>query len=165
MSRQSDTSDSLFLLDTIDDMRSHLLGMLQKGKQNVVIFSRYLNPLLFNHQDISDALSAIARTHPHAEIRLLVEHPQTIVEDNHLLLLFSQRLPSKIKIQRLISPSTEDSEFMIVDDDKLWLQHKQESYTGFANYDARPEAKRFMGLFNELWRNSEEDVRLRRLSL
>lgn len=165
MSSISPTSDQLFLLDNKDDLKNHLIKLLEQGKHDVAIFSRSLNPFLFNHQAIRDVLSEIARSTSVASIRILVEHPQNIVESRHTLLTLSHRLNSKIKIQKIIIEPQEPYEFVVIDNDKVWLQHSEDSNTGFANYDARPEAKRFLTLFNDYWKNSEEDVRLRKLLL
>ncbi len=165
MSVTSNTSDQLFLLDNREDLTEHVETMLSKADRSVYIFSRKLNPLFFNHSHIADKLSALARKSHRSDIKILIESPQYIVEENHRILHLSHRLMSKIKLQKIVVEPQDDYEFMIVDNDKLWLQHKEESYTGFANYDARPEVKRFNIVFNDLWKNSEEDVRLRRLSL
>lgn len=165
MASTSDTSDKLFLLDQKEDFHHYLLALLEKGARDVAIFSRKLNPLFFDHDDINDTLSKISRASRNASIRIAIQDPQAIVDANHKLLKLCHRLSSKIKIQKIIIEPQDPYEFVIVDDDKLWLQHSEKQYTGFANFDARPEVKRFLITFNDLWKNSEEDVRLRNLVL
>ncbi|MFT6389566.1 MAG: hypothetical protein ACJAUP_002959 [Cellvibrionaceae bacterium] len=165
MSSISTTSDQLFLLDNKEDLQEHLIKLLEKGKHDVAIFSRSLNPALFNHQAVRDALSTIARRASVSSVRIIIERPQTVVESRHTLLTLSHRLSSKIKIQKLLIEPQNPYEFVIVDNDKLWLQDQEESNTGFTNYAARPEAKRFLSLFNDYWRYSEEDIGLRSLAL
>ena len=139
--------------------------MLSGNCQNVCLFSRKLDPKVFNHSDISEALSAIARKSRLPTIQILIDDPKALIDNNHKLLNLYRRLPSKISIQRItIEPET-DYEFMIVDQDKLWLQHNEGIYTGFANYNAKLEAKKFKELFHELWKNSQSDTRLRQLYL
>jgi hypothetical protein len=146
MSSISTTSDQLFLLDNKEDLQEHLIKLLEKGKHDVAIFSRSLNPSV-------------------SSVRIIIERPQTVVESRHTLLTLSHRLSSKIKIQKLLIEPQNPYEFVIVDNDKLWLQDQEESNTGFTNYAARPEAKRFLSLFNDYWRYSEEDIGLRSLAL
>jgi hypothetical protein len=165
MSSQSSTSKDLFLLDKPEELAEHLIKALDKANYRIYIFSRRLNPLFFNHERVLDTISTTARHSRRADIRILVERPQTIVDVNHKLLKLSQRLPSKIAIQKITTEPPDDYEFVIIDNDKIWLQHKEDIYTGFTNYDARPEVKRFEVVFNDLWKNSQEDARLRRLSL
>jgi phosphatidylserine/phosphatidylglycerophosphate/cardiolipin synthase-like enzyme len=165
MSSQSPTSDDLYLLDKQEDLAEHLIKALNKANYRIYIFSRCLNPIFFNNDSVLEALSITARRSRRSDIRILVEHPQAVVEVNHKILNLSQRLPSKIAIQRITTEPQDDYEFVIIDNDKIWLQHKQDTYTGFTNYAARPEVKRFEVVFNDLWKNSLEDPRLRRLSL
>ena len=165
MSSQSSSSKDLYLLDKPEDMAEHLIKALNKAKHRIYIFSRRLNPFLFNNEGVLDALSTTARRSRRADIRILVERPQAVVEVNHKLLKLSQRLPSKIAIREITADPQDDYEFVIVDNDKIWLQHKEDIYTGFTNYDARSEVKRFEVVFNDLWKTSREDARLRRLSL
>jgi len=165
MSSISPTSDQLFLLDNQEDLQEHLIKILEKGKRDIAIFSRSLNPSLFNNQSVRDTLSKVARSSSVSSVRILINHPQIIVESGHTLLTLSHRLSSKIKMQKLLIEPQDPYEFVIIDNDKVWLQHSEDSNTGFANYNARPEAKRFLNLFNDYWKNSEEDVRLRRLTL
>lgn len=165
MSSISQTSDTLYLLDTQEDMAEHLLNVLKHANNRIYIFSRRLNPLFFNTEQVIDALSTTSRLSHRADIKILVESPQKIVDVNHKILKFAQRLPSKIALQKITTEPQDDYEFIIIDDNKLWLQHKEYTYTGFVNYDSRPEVKRFEVVFNDLWKNSEEDAQLRRLSL
>ncbi len=165
MSSISQTSDDLYLLDTQEDMAEHIIKALKQANHRIYIFSRRLNPLFFNNEQVVEALSTTARRSHRSDIKILVENPQKIVEVNHKILKLAQRLPSKITLQKITTEPQDDYEFVIIDTDKIWLQHKEDSYTGFANYDARPEVKRFDVVFNDLWKNSQEDARLRRLSL
>jgi hypothetical protein len=165
MSSQSLTSNDLYLLDKPEELAEHLIKALDKANYRIYIFSRCLNPIFFNNESVLDAVSVTARRSRRSDIKILVEQPQTIVDVNHKLLKLSQRLPSKIAIQRITTEPQDDYEFVIIDNDKIWLQHKQDTYTGFTNYAARPEVKRFEVVFNDLWKNSLEDPRLRRLSL
>lgn len=163
MSPVSPTSDQLFLLQDSEEMREHLLQILQQGRQRLLLFNPDLDNSLFNHDEISDCISKLARQSQLSEIKIVVMHPQSLVDSNHKLLQLSRRLPSKIAIQKLTIDPPEVHSFMIVDQDKLWLQHQATIYEGFANYAARPEVKHFATLFNELWKYSEEDPRLRQL--
>lgn len=163
MSSTSNTSDQLFLLDNREDLLEHLIKVLSQGRRDIAIFSRSLNSALFNQDEVISSLSSIARLSRQANIRIVIENPQAIIDAKHKLLPLCHRLTSKIKIQRITIEPQDDYEFVIVDTDKLWLQHAEGKYSGFANYAARPEVKRFLTVFNDLWKHSEEDSRLRNL--
>ena len=169
MPRPASSSEHLYLLDTLDDHQTAILKLLSEGQNNVFIFSRDLNSLLFNHAEVVDEISRIARRTPSSDVRLLIQNPQVVVEADHKLLRLAQRLSSRITIQKLTIDPPNNQSFMVIDDDKLWLQHDENiitgENTGFMNTKARAEAKSFTQTFKDLWRYSESDVRLRRLSL
>jgi hypothetical protein len=165
MPKKSSTSEELFILETLEDLQHYLLKIVQQTRRDCLIFSRKLNPKLFNHENIHDAFSKLARSSNLAQIKILVADPTALVECNHQLLQLSQRLPSKIRIQKIQFEPEKDYEFIIADKDKLWLQHSEDTYTGFANFDAKPEVKRFTTEFNDLWKNSDESPYLRQLNL
>lgn len=165
MATQSKTSDQLFLLDTREDLQEHLLKILDEGRKDIALFSYSLDTALFNNDAVCSAISKIARSSHVSTVRIAIEEPQALVEANHKVLALAQRLVSKISVRKITIKPQDNYQFVIVDKDKLWLQHGQEHFTGLANYDARPEAKRFLNLFNDFWKYSQEDPRLRALTL
>lgn len=101
MSTISETDDQLHLLDNLEDMKIRLHKIVSSGIREALLFSRKLDPSLFNNTEIAQAFSELARYSPHSSIKILVEEPQSLVDANHQLLKLSRRLPSKIKIQKL----------------------------------------------------------------
>jgi len=121
MATQSKTSDQLFLLDTQEDLQKHLLGILEKGRKDIAIFSHKLDPVLFNHDAISSAISCVARSSQASTVRIAIEQAEALVEVNHKILTLAQRLVSKISIQKITIEPQDSYQFVIVDQDKLWL--------------------------------------------
>ncbi len=165
MSPQSTTDKNLYLLEDPESLQEHLVNMARKARKDIAIFSHSLEPMLFNNEALTSAISTTARRSRNSSIRIIIEEPKVLVDTNHRILTLSQRLVSAISIKKLMIEPQDGYQFMIVDNDKLWLQHNLENFSGFANYAARPEAKRFMTIFNDLWKNSEENARLRQLIL
>jgi hypothetical protein len=165
MAKNSEVSDKLFILESVEDLQDYLFKILKQARRDCYIFSRKLNPTLFNHDRIYDVLSNIARSSSQAQIKILIEDHQSLIDCKHKILHLSKRLPSKLSMQIIKMEPTNDYEFVIADKDKLWLQHAEDSLTGFANFDAKPEVKRFSLDFDELWKNSEEHPDLRQLNL
>ncbi|MGH1486306.1 MAG: hypothetical protein ACRBCI_08790 [Cellvibrionaceae bacterium] len=165
MSKLLQKDQTLHSVDNLTDSKKHITHILKLGKQEVSLFSRNLNPQLFNNQNIIDYISLIARQSHLVDIRILIEDPQAIIDSNHQLLKLIQRLPSKIKIQRILIKPPESFEFMIVDNNKLWLQHQYTAYNGIIYYNSPSNAKKHKEIFNTLWKQSEECTKLRRLLL
>jgi len=169
MVTQSTLSDHLFLLDTLEDHQDFIVKLLSQGRHQVLLMSAELNPLLFEQTEVIESFSRIARNGAVADIRLIINKPQSLVDNNPKLLNLARRLPSKITIQTLKIDPPDNKAFMLVDENSMWLQHDHHiisgENTGFANSDARAEVKQYKERFKQLWRYSQSDVRLRALSL
>lgn len=161
MATQSSSSDSLFLLEDQTDSFEHLLKIITLTQKQLLIFSQQLNPKLFNHPKIEAALSKLARTSRHSEIKILIQDADATLASHHRLIKLSRRLSSKVSIQKLTLPPRQDFEFVIGDQNKLWYQHHAHQDSGFANYHAYAEAKHFDLLFKDFWKNSEAGPKLR----
>lgn len=163
----SESCESLTLLHGPEAFSKHLQQMLAGGRRYVDILTQQLDPLLFANADVCDALSALARTHRQAEIRILIKDPKPLLGKHHALLALQKRLTSKIKIRRLkIQPQNEHQGYVIVDQRQVLLQHHDGEFDGFCNTNAAPEAKAFLEEFTLLWqRQTVEIAELRPLSL
>lgn len=165
MSSISSVSDQLHLLDNNEDLRLHASQLISAGQRDMRLFSRKLNPAFFNRTTFVDTLSLVVRQSRLFCAKIIICEPKIIVEDNHKLLKLSHRLTSKIHIRRLTIEPEQEAEFMIVDRDKLWLQHKEYEHTGFADYDTPARAKQMTTLFEEYWKQSVADPALQQMVL
>ncbi len=166
MSRISETSDTLILLDSLEDFVEHVDKLIQAGRRDVKILSRTLEPALYDRDIFVKSLSCLARSHPQARVEILLKNTKSLAENGHKIVRLAQRLPSKINIRRLtIEPEDDAMAFMIVDKDKLLFKNDESSMQGFANLEAGPEVKHLMDTWERLWQNSEADPQLRPLSL
>jgi len=163
MSYISSSSEQLHILDCAADLQQHAIDMVDNGLKHVGIFSQQLNPVIFDNNQFVDALSKLARHSRASEIRIIVSDARSLIDNNHKVLALSHRLTSKISIRKLMIDPPDDKEFMLVDYDKLWLQHKPEEMLGFANYAAAAEVKSLQDKFEDLWKNSVDDSTLRQL--
>lgn len=166
MAEISTVSDQLFILDSFEDVLQHTLQMTNQAQCQLRLLSAHLDVLLYDNQDFTDALSALARKSRYTDIRIIVKDMGPLVEQSHRLLRLSTRLPSKITIRHLsIEPENNDMTILLIDDDKILYRSDEREYKGFANYDAGPEVKNFAETFARLWQHSDEDPQLRKLNL
>lgn len=166
MSRQSQSSADLYLLDELADFIEHADRMSQAGRRSIRILSTDLDRPLYHRETFTSALSQLARSHALAEIQILLVNTSAIVEHGHSVLRLAQRLPSKFNIKKLSEQAdAPEFGFMMVDSDKLLYKNDDSVFSGFANYAAGPEVKHHMDLWQTLWRSASEDPQLRRLNV
>ncbi|NIB41183.1 hypothetical protein HBA55_16385 [Pseudomaricurvus alkylphenolicus] len=167
METPSEVCPTLFLLHGPETFRSRLESLLNSAERSLDILSEHLDPHLFSNEAICSAISALARRHRLAEIRVMVKNPRQLVGYNHQLVRLQQRLPSRIQLRHLTTaPQDNDRCYVIADGRQLLLQHKDGDYEGFYNSDAAPEAQALLEEYHELWDRQTIDIpELRRLSL
>ena len=141
--------------------------LIDSAQSRICIFSQQLEPLLYNRQSVCQAISRLARSHRHAEIRLIAQSTRAVASNGHCLIDLAQRLPSSIQIR---IPATEELQhfresWLIVDDHSIVQLDNAERYEGSLIENDRLHVKTQLDFFNHAWENSEQDQNTRRLSL
>jgi len=160
----------------ISDMEIELLArsdtlyatdlLLEQTQDTVEIFSRELDPALYDRQAFLDAVQQLCLRNRKARIRILVQDPQPPIKRSHRLIELSRRLSSSIEIR----PSNPDYQryneaFMIADECGLVHRPLADLLEGTANFYNPVEARRKLDFFTEVWDRSEPHTEFRRLHL
>ena len=105
-------------IDGFDDVAAALLQVLEAGSRLACLFAPRLEPRLWNHPAVIEALRAFAISGQEREIRVLIGEPSGVSRDCGALVTLHQRLPSILQIRQPL----EDHEwpalhpFLLVDD-------------------------------------------------
>ncbi|MYM62211.1 hypothetical protein [Pseudomaricurvus sp. HS19] len=155
----SESCDTLTLLQGPATFVHYACENLRAGHREVSIFSTSLNKALYGDEDFCSALSALARGHRLAEIRILVLDTEPLLSGRHPLLRLQQRLSSKVKIrQATLQPEHQQRGYMIVDRSSVLLQHDDGQFDGFCNTEARAEAASLLDEFREMWERQSTEI-------
>ena len=167
MTERVSSSTDLHLLDSVEGFRAHALEMATHARHSVDILSTDLDFPLYNNAPFQQALSALARRGRNSQVRILVKATKPLVEKGHGVAQLVKRLPSKLEIRKLhLEPQNNAMAYLVVDRELLLYKNDDEAYQGFANYSARPEARRLLEEFTYLWeQHAREDPQLRLLTL
>lgn len=131
------------------------------------IFTQQLNPVFYDSTELSDEISRIARRHRYSRVRILVQDTKPLYNSQHSLIKLSQRLPSKISVQRLTETAEAPATgFCIADQQFMVFFNEERESVGFYCPQASAESKHALLEFERLWQNySEADPELRALAL
>ena len=130
------------------------------------IFSRDLDPLLYEREPFIDAVSELCRRNRKANIRFLVQDPLTAVRRSQRLVNLSRKLSSSIEIRQPHPDYRHFNEaFLVADECGLIHRGFADRYEGTANFYAPIEARRKLAFFTEVWERSEVNPEFRRLNL
>ena len=153
-------------LDNAEDFRRQANILAQRAHRQIRIFSPSLDTNIFDNDELRSSLFNFARLHPYAEIHMLVQNPQLLVQNSHRLLHLYHRLPSRIQIRTLKPGSlTSHTEFMLTDQAGILYKQSPTRYTGYAVYWSPLEGTELAKEFDTLWNASDIDPELRNLPM
>ena len=134
--------------------------------RHVCIQSPLLDHAVFDNPELTEVLSALARSSRQTRVRVLVADARPMVRNGHRLLALARRIPSVVEIRRLPEHQEWNGETLVIRDrDGHLYKPAGSDREGFFEIDSRAATRKHLELFEELWRQAVEDTELRRLSL
>ena len=160
-----DTND-LFHLHNADEHLIHAAAMLRQAKRDLAIFSRDLDPPVFDQALFIEAFKALALRSRFSRIRILLQENTLVLQQGHRLVELAQRLPSVIEIRQPNEDFIDHPENFLLIDDCGYLHRKSaENHGGIACYHNRHRVNRLLALFDDAWESGVPDRELARLYL
>ena len=148
------------------DLQEATLALLRAGRYQLWIYTRDLEPALYQQPEILEAIRQIALSGRRANIRILVQDTARVVREGHRLVDLAHRLPSVVHLRR---PTEEDLQFAgayVLNDTGGYL------YRSFADrHEAAgdlyypPRRDELQRQFDQVWERAVEPPELRRLAL
>jgi len=159
-------SDFDIELDTRTDTELATNLITEQTQDTLDIFSRNLDPGLYEQTDFLGNLSRLCLRNRKARIRFLVQQPAEAVKHCQRLLELARKLSSSIELRQPHQDYRQHNEAFLVAD-RCGLIHRKLSdrYEGTANFYAPVEAQRKTDFFTEVWDRSEVNPEFRRLYL
>ncbi|GMQ88527.1 MAG: hypothetical protein BMS9Abin08_1783 [Gammaproteobacteria bacterium] len=140
--------------------------MLEQTQATLEIFSRDLDPELYDRQVFLDAVQQLCLRNRKARIRVLVQDPLSPIKRGHRLIELGRRLSSSIEIRQPNQDYHRYNEaFMIADECGLVHRPLADLFEGTANFYNPVEARRRLDYFTEVWDRSEPQTEFRRLHI
>ncbi len=150
---------------TREEARMATLGVLDSARREVAILTRDLDPDLFEHADVLDALKRLAFERPHARIRFLVYDPAHAGTVAHRLIALAQRLSSVFAMRMPVEEVDRQfaGAFIVNDHDGYFERGLASRFEGEGNRHAPARAAQLLSQFNQVWERSVPAEELRRL--
>jgi predicted GNAT family N-acyltransferase/CheY-like chemotaxis protein len=149
-----------------DQARDAIAGLLADARYELAIYTRDLDPLLFDTTAALEAIKRIALSGRHARIRVIVQDARKAVADGHRLIALAQRLPSVIAIRTPVDE--QDLQYAAA-----FLLNDRRGYL-FRPLGNRPDGEgstyapgrhaQLTALFDQVWERSTPSEELRLLS-
>ncbi len=151
-------------LQSREDARQMTLELLHQCKASLCLYSRDLDRLLLDDQEIIDAFRRIALAGRGADLRILVQNLEPALRYGHRLLNLAHRMTSAIQVR---VPSREDlrypAAFMLTDRQGYLYRPLAARFDGEANTGHIGRHNELQTYFNEVWDRAEPSPELRQL--
>jgi len=156
-----ETDDALVCVGEADN-QAVTQAMLAQTDRHVDIFSRYLEPNIYDTPTCFALFEAIALRSRHARIRILLLHSQTVAHQGHSLLTLGKRLSSYVQFRKPAEQYMSLQEaFLIADDIGTIHRPYPDSLKTLVNFNDVQTAHKLSTLFNQIWEESMPDPELR----
>ncbi|MDR3388877.1 MAG: GNAT family N-acetyltransferase [Rudaea sp.] len=154
-------------VESRDQALAETLHLIGDAKRELCIYTRDLDPALFDTEPGLAALKQLATSGRGASIRILVQQPQQPARRGHRLIALAQRLTSVFAFR---TPMQEEdmqypSAFLLNDARGFYFRTLGNRYEGeVVNYAPGRHAQ-LLEFFNQVWERSEASDELRQLAL
>ncbi len=144
----------------------YAVKICESAARYVRILSPRLDHAVFDSDAMASALSALARDTRQTQVRILVSDPRPLLSSAHRLVELARRTPSTVMLRKLVEHPDWGGETIVIKDlDGVLYKHADSDSDAFYEPASRARAQRYLELFDELWRLSEEDPDLRSLKI
>jgi predicted GNAT family N-acyltransferase len=143
-----------------------IASLVQLSTTRIRLWTPTVDVALYSHAALMAHFKNLALKNKHTRIEILLTDSRSLVEQGHLLLELSRRLPSSIQIKRA-APEHADSveEALLIDDRTVFFRPSHSDYHAWVCLDDVLAARRLHEAFKVAWQNALEDSQLRVLKL
>ena len=153
-------------LDTAAENRDAVISLAEQARFSLNIFTRDLDPRVFDNVEFERCVFNLARAHHNTDIRILVHDSSLAVSQGHCLIRLAQQLTSSVLIH---NPAREHrselATFMLADGVGMLYrpQSTSQNYNAVVNFMSPQRTGEMHDFFNEMWERSTTDSQVRRL--
>lgn len=153
-------------IDSLVAAREAADRIATEAKRGLLIYTRDLEPDLYDREPFLDAIKRLALSGREARIRILVQEPALAAGHGHRLVHLAQRLSTAIEIRTPVIEEDRQyaSAFLVNDGGAFLMRPIGSRWDGEARFSAPGGARQLRDHFERVWERSEPPPELRRLA-
>lgn len=152
------------VLNSMDENRHAILNILKQSNRTLDIYSRDMDPRLFDNSDFTTAVRDMVLRSQHVRIRVLVNEPDRAIKYDHRLIHVSRLMTSYIEIRKTHEDyAMNPAAFVLFDQRGMVYRTLASHYEGVANFNDPRRVGELLQFFNEAWEHSRQYTEFRRL--
>lgn len=153
-------------LESSADQAAAALALATQATHSLHIFSHQLDRRIYDQKPFLEAVMQLALRSPQCKISILVRDTQDMLHNDHRLIETMRRVPNRIQLRKVHEDYLNTlEEFIVADETGLLFRRVATRYAGSVNFNARKAARERLNFFNEVWRSSEPDPKLKYLAI
>lgn len=166
-SDDSTADDSPFALARFSEYLPHLCSMATQAGRRINIFSQDLDSSILDDDSFCDALRTFVVEHNRAaQVRILVQRPQTAIRQGHRLVELARKLSSFVEIRRPASQHASVADAFLTFDNSSYIHRELgDRPEGKACYQDSLRTLELNRRFDEIWAMAEPEPEFRRLGI
>ena len=158
--------DEVIHLETMEDNRQAAVALAKQCKNNLIIQSYDLDPIIYDEADFIEAVRQVAISNPRSHVKILIEDASKVVSGGHRLIELMRQLTSSIQIQKINTDlKTLSDAFLICDETAILYRKQTHRYEGFVNFNDRGKCRHILADFKDSWEKSMPEHEFRRLHI
>ena len=152
--------------DRAGELRDALLALLGGARHEVCIYSRDLEPPLYEDAQVLEAIRKVALSGRRAQVRILLQDTSRVVREGHRMVDLAQRLSSIVHLRRVShEDATYPSAYVLTDGGGYLFRTFGDRFEAVGDVCYPPRRDELKRLFDEVWERAESPPELRRLGL
>jgi len=163
--RLGENSDDI-VIESSDDNRQLAIQLVNQASHRLDVFTRDLDPRVFDNSEFVDAVRSLAVNDNKARIRFLVIDPDKAIKLGHRLLDLARRLSSTIEIRKVHEDyAANQTCYLLVDERGLMHRKLASRFEAIVNFNNPADAIYFEHHFAEVWDHSSSELDFKSLHI
>jgi len=160
----SRTQGRRWVLSSMEETLNAAVEMVGLTDRRISIFSPDLEPGVYNDEAFLQAVKRLTLGKPFARIRVLIASPSHVVRNGNPFVQLARRLSACIEFRNVDEEYRNHREaFLIADETALIYRVDARKWEGIADTYEPAVARRYLGMFDEIWNASRVETEKREL--
>ena len=153
-----------WILSSFDETRSAVAEIAATANRRISIYTPDLEMGIYDHDAFLEVAKRLVLSKRYARIRVLISDPVRAVRNGNRFVSLGRRLNTYIEFRNVHEDYREHREaFLVADDQALLYRVDAARWEGIADSYEPAVARRYLGLFDEIWNASVVEQELREL--
>ena len=153
-----------WVLSSIEETLDAVVDMVDMADRRISIFTPDLEPGIYTNDRFLEAMKRLTLGKPFARVRVLISSPEHVVRNGNPFVQLARRVSACIEFRNVAEDYRDHREaFLVVDEQALIYRVDAKKWEGIADTNEPAVARRYLGMFNEIWQASKAEAEIREL--